>query len=84
MRSAALLLFAVVVASGCKDKSETKPATSSSDDPESTVAGSPPPKLERERDRFGNIPGRVDDKQREARKQRLGKTLLRLDTNKDT
>ena len=69
---------------GCKDKSE-KP-TVAADDPEApaaTAAGSMAPKLEIERDRFGNLPGRVDEKQRAARVERLGKTLLKLDANGD-
>ncbi len=69
---------------GCKDKSETP--TAKVDDPESpaaTSAGSMAPKLEIERDRFGSLPGRVDEKQRAARMERLGKTLLRLDANGD-
>ena len=72
---------AAALLAGCKDKSEPKP-TAQSDDPAAMAAGSAP-KLEIERDRFGHIPGRVDTKQHEARKQRLGKTLLKLDTNKD-
>lgn len=81
---AAWLLIALFGVAGCKDKSETRPATSSDDTGSAALAaGSSTPKLERERDRFGNIPGRVTEKQRDERMQRLGKTLLRLDKNKD-
>lgn len=76
---AAWLLVALL---GCKDKTETNPATTSSE-PETALNAGEKPKLEVERDRFGNKPGKVDPKQVEARKQRLEKTLLRLDANKD-
>lgn len=81
MRVVAVLLVSVLA---CGDKAEPKPSTSepTSSGP-ATSPGSTPPKLEPERDRFGNVPGRVDDQQLAARKQRLSKTLLRLDKNGD-